>query len=263
MHPFSDWDFTLTTYAGLCDALLDAGYAVLTVADLLEAGQHDAREPFAVLRHDVDRRPLWAGRMAAVEAQRGISSTYYFRARPHTFRPDVMRSIAARGHEIGYHYESLSDAKGDVDAALEDFRSNLISFRRLTPIRTVCMHGSPLSPWDNRDLWKHHSWTDFGILGEPYFSLDYSSLVYVTDTGRRWNSQSGTNIRDRVSAATVITPRSTADLVGIVRSKEHRRLMIQCHPERWALTPPEWIWSYSCDAACNMIKRIIATLWVR
>ncbi|HNR12657.1 MAG TPA: hypothetical protein PLG17_08575 [Thermodesulfobacteriota bacterium] len=263
MRSFSRWDFTLSTYAHLCDALLESGYTVLTVAALIERGQNENAQPLAVLRHDVDRRPFCAERMANLEQERGISSTYYFRARSHTFRHDIIRAIAAMGHEIGYHYENLSDARGNMDAAIENFRHNLLKFRQLARISTICMHGSPLSAWDNRNLWKQYAWADFDIIGEPYFSLDYSSLLYVTDTGRQWNSQSATNIRDRVPATMIISPRSTHDLADLVRSKRYPRLLIQCHPERWAHTVSEWMWSFMFDRACNIVKRMIVRSWLR
>ena len=39
------------------------------------------------------------------------------------------------------------------ELAICDFERNLRRFRKLYPVKTICMHGSPLSKWDNRDLW--------------------------------------------------------------------------------------------------------------
>jgi predicted amino acid-binding ACT domain protein len=58
-----------------------------------------------VIRHDVDRKVATAREMAREEADRGISTTYYFRTS--TFSPDVARETERRGHEVGYHYEDL------------------------------------------------------------------------------------------------------------------------------------------------------------
>ncbi len=60
------------------------------------------------------------------------------------------------------------------------------------------MHGSPLSKWDNRDLWKKYDYRDFGIIAEPYFDLDFDEVFYLTDTGRRWDGSS-VSVRDKVS----------------------------------------------------------------
>lgn len=69
------------------------------------------------------------------------------------------------------------------------------------------MHGSPLSKWDNRLLWKKYNYRDFGIIGEPYFDIDFNKVAYLTDTGRRWDV-SADNVRDTVREANIATVES-------------------------------------------------------
>src|SRR5690625_8009539 len=95
------------------------------------------------------------------------------------------------GHEICYHYESMDTADGDPVLALKHFEDGLKRLRDVTEIRTICMHGSPLSRYDNRDLWKSYSYRDYGINAEPYFDMDFSRVLYLTDTGRRWDGEIG------------------------------------------------------------------------
>ena len=52
------------------------------------------------------------------------------------------------------------------------------------------MHGSPMSRWDSRLLWKYYDYHDFGIVGEPYFDMNFDEVLYLTDTGRRWDGDS-------------------------------------------------------------------------
>jgi len=59
------------------------------------------------------------------------------------------------------------------------------SFRQLADVNAICMHGSPKSRYDGKDLWKHYSYNDLGIIGEPYFDMDFNQFFYLTDTGRR------------------------------------------------------------------------------
>ena len=99
-------DFTLSRYKDLCLALLDTGYTPLTVYSYLE-GQKNNK--LVVLRHDIDRKPKNALRMAELEHELGNQSTYYFRL-PYTFKPDIIGKIHDLGHEVGYHYEVLSKA---------------------------------------------------------------------------------------------------------------------------------------------------------
>ena len=78
------------------------------------------------------------------------------------------------------------------------FRENLEKLRRVVPVETICMHGSPLSKYDNRKLWEKYDYRDFGIIGEPYFDVNFEEVLYLTDTGRRWDGDS-VNIRDKAT----------------------------------------------------------------
>ena len=127
-------DFTLEKYAALLDALKAYGFDSL------------------VLRHDVDLLPGNSLRTARLEAEKGMSGIYYFRAVPESWNEDVILKIAALGHEIGYYYESLTTCNGDVDAAYADFCTNLEALRELVPVKSICMHGSPRSPYDSKDI---------------------------------------------------------------------------------------------------------------
>src|SRR4029077_6277419 len=65
-----------------------------------------AEQPRLLLRHDVDQHPASALRMAAIERELGVLSTWYFRWR--TANPRVIEAIAAEGHAVGLHYETLT-----------------------------------------------------------------------------------------------------------------------------------------------------------
>jgi len=91
--------------------------------------------------------------MARLEAIRGVPSTYYVRTIDKTFQPGLIRRIEELGHEVGYHYEDMDRADGDVAAAHESFSAELARMRALVSVDTVCMHGNPLTAHDNRDMW--------------------------------------------------------------------------------------------------------------
>ncbi|MDO9536757.1 MAG: hypothetical protein Q7J68_00370, partial [Thermoplasmata archaeon] len=71
-------DFTLEKYSDLLLALIGK-YRIRTVADYLTQPE---REHVVVLRHDVDKHPERAARMALLEKNMGVQSTYYFRWDP-------------------------------------------------------------------------------------------------------------------------------------------------------------------------------------
>ncbi len=70
-------------------------------------------------------------------------------------------------------------------------------FRKIVPVKTICMHGSPLSKYDNKELWEKYDYRDYGIIGEPYFDINFNEVFYLSDTGRSWNN-SDANVRDKV-----------------------------------------------------------------
>jgi tetratricopeptide (TPR) repeat protein len=169
-------DFTLDKYEDLLRFLRD-NYEIYTVERyLVERPAGD----FVILRHDVDRSPKNALKMAELESKLGVKSTYYFRY-PYTFKPEIIKRIKELEHEVGYHYETLSQAKGDYEMALELFKQALEEFGKIAEVKTICMHGSPLSKYDNRDLWKKYDFREFGILGEAYLSINDPEIVYLTE----------------------------------------------------------------------------------
>lgn len=247
-------DFTIHKFKSLCEAIVD-NYPTITMAEYVE-GSHPER--FVIMRHDVDRMPGHSLETARIEEGLGIRATYYFRAKKGVFKPDIMRNIRDLGHEIGYHYETLSDTNGDHDKAIRLFQSNLDKFRHICDVRTVCMHGRPLSKYDNRDLWNGYDFRDFGITGEAYLSTG-DDLDYFTDTGRNWNNRN--NLRDFAPSKTKnFSVNTTDDLIDSIESGELNYLYILTHPERWSLSAVDWAFYSALDRAFNMGKMIISNL---
>ena len=238
-------DFTLKKYSELLEALKAYGFEELT------------------LRHDVDLRPLNSLKTAQMEAEKGLHGIYYFRAVPESWDEDVIKLIAMLGHEIGYHYESLTTCNGDVDKAYEDFCKNLEKLRALVPVRSICMHGSPRSPFDSKDIWKKYDYHALGIENEPYLDTDFSQTFYLTDTGRRWDGYK-VSVRDKIPqyqdlwTKQGLTFHSTNDFIsGLRQGVIPKRLMITVHPQRWNAFGPVWIKEFLLQNAKNVVKRFI------
>lgn len=230
-----NFDFTLTKYEELCQMIVSSEYVPSTVYKYLTSNDLDK---CIILRHDVDRAISRALDMAELEYEYGIASTYYFRHKKDVFCPDIMRKIADMGHEIGFHYEVMDKAKGNAEKAIEIFERELEEMRAVAEVTTVCMHGNPLASWSNRDLWEKYDLNDFGIIGEPYLSLDYDKILYLTDTGRTWadlkirvkdvlDSDDGANSRFTGKIA------STDDVIDLVKSGQVPQMCILAHPNRW------------------------------
>lgn len=339
-------DFLISVYNNLLTALAQS-YELSGFLSYFE--KHTGNIPHIFLRHDVDKLPANALRMAKLEAEMGIKATYYFRITPECFDKKTIQEIAGMGHEIGYHYENLSAVAGTkgfrkfrisnsksqtsreikfkiqnpksqtnpnesnlndqnkntenksqipnpkqiqstndqnskqlqksnfdsrnpkrrilndpemvrlYELAIEDFKRNLEVFREIVPIRTICMHGSPLSRIDNRDLWKVYDYRDFGIIGEPYFDIDFSKVFYLTDTGRRWNGKD-VSIRDQVEVKGKEWPvyRSSREIITAVEAGTFPSpAMITVHPQRWTDNPFAWTAELVSQRLKNMVKKAL------
>lgn len=247
-------DFTIKTYSTLLYALEETGYGFQSFSAYL----HEPASRAVILRHDVDKMPRNSLTFARIEHQMGIKTSYYFRIVPQSFQPQIIKGIAALGHEIGYHYEDMDLCNGDVDKAWLSFQNNLAKLRELVPVQTICMHGSPLSKWDNRDLWEKHDYRELGIIGEPYFDLDYGKVFYMTDTGRKWNS-ADSSIRDKVDSSFRIKIINTQHLIQLIHEgKLPDLIMLNTHPQRWndnlLLWGRELVW----QSAKNQIKKVVS-----
>lgn len=300
-------DFTIKTYCKLLDALQKQGFAFQTFPGFIEK----PAEKVIILRQDVDKLPENSLQFARIQAERGIKGTYYFRAAPESWNVETIREIYELGHEIGYHYEDLGSTahrfnsmRGDrrtksggddilkelADDAIRNFSENLEKLRKIVPVKSICMHGSPTSRWDSKLLWKYYDYRDFGITGEPYFDIDFEDVLYLTDTGRRWDGEA-VSIRDKAQSAgrraqsenpykdwkvkpinfrndyyinqfrnpntALRTPglHSTSDIIKA--SEENRlpdKIMITFHPQRWTDKPLTWTKELVWQNLKNAIK---------
>lgn len=254
-------DFTIAVYRALLDALQTEAYGFQTFADYLKK---PAKRPL-ILRHDVDARPEHSLRFAEIQAERGIVGTYYFRTVPQSCDEGVIRRIAELGHEVGYHYETMDHCRGDVDKAYGEFCRNLERFRQLAPIETISMHGSPLSRYDNRDIWKKYDYKTLGLIGEPYFDLDFNAIFYLTDTGRCWDGHRF-NVRDKATADNPLTNpaflqlrfHATTDIIRALQAGHFpAQTMLNFHPQRWNDRPVPWLRELVFQNVKNLGKRVV------
>ncbi|MCK6693493.1 MAG: hypothetical protein L6Q97_15515 [Thermoanaerobaculia bacterium] len=243
-------DFSVAVYRQLLDSLQQAGYRFQTFADFLQA----PHEKSVVLRHDVDDRKLHSLEFARIQHEKGIVGTYFFRVVPESFDENVIREIHALGHEIGYHYEDMDFAHGDPDKAIQFFERHLDKLRRVAPVSTICMHGSPRSKYDNKAVWKKYNYRDYGIIGEPYFDLNFRKVFYLTDTGRRWDGHA-VSVRDKVTDYFGLRFHSTPEIIQSIREGRFPdQAMFNFHPQRWTDNQLLWLTDKYRQKVKNTIK---------
>ncbi len=298
-------DFTLKTYQTLLKALIKQGFCFQSFCEYTERPENKC----IILRHDVDKLPENSLRFAQIQQELGVKGSYYFRIVPQSFNTKIIEEISGLGHEIGYHYEDFDLAvkliKNDklktclsgkqvnneeeiAKIAIELFEKHLTELRKYYPVKTICMHGSPLSKYDNKLLWKYYNYRDFGIIGEPYFDVDFSKVLYLTDTGRRWDGDK-VSIRDKVKLSMrediplgskgkrgeIYNYKKTHDIIKAAekglpeqpvqsppagRAGLSKGIMFTFHPQRWTDKPYPWIkelvWQNTKNVAKYFLNKI-------
>ncbi len=253
-------DFTREAYKQLITNLQTSGYDFLTYKDYCQGRKS---ERFVILRHDVDLLPDCSFTIAKMEHEHNIHAVYYFRAVPESWNDTIIKQISSMGHEVGYHYESLTTCNGDIDSAYKDFVNNLQHLRALTPINTICMHGSPKSSFDSKDIWNTYSFKELGIIGEPYLTTDFSKMLYLTDTGRRWDGYK-VSVRDKIEGyqeewnTKGWVFHNTDDIIRALQENQlPDQIMITTHPQRWFNFGFDWIKELVMQNIKNIVKAAI------
>ena len=251
-------DFTSLKYSELVLALKDAGYEFVTYAEYCEGKR---AEKLVVMRHDVDKRVLCAMNMAREERRMKVKASYYLREDMVLYGKHVIKFFADRGHEVGYHYEELVKERGDVDKAYARFVRNIEEMRQVVDVRTITMHGSPMSRFDSKEMWQKYDYKKLGLIGEPQMDVDWGEMVYLTDTGRSWNAVSR---RDKVADRALEWKEkgwvyeTTDDVIKAVKEGRFPTcVMMTVHPQRWSDNMWEWTLELVMQKVKNVVKWVL------
>ena len=260
-------DFTFEIYKSLLKKLISKYEHIIMFKDYFYLSKKNKYCSIVILRHDVDYTPECIMKMAEFENSLNIKGTYYFRIVPEIFNERIIEKILKLGHEIGYHYEDVDlvtknksrklekdiGREGIIDIAYESFCENLEKMRSVAEIKTICMHGSPLSKYDNKIIWEKYDYRKLGIIGEPYYDIDFNEFAYFTDTGRKWNGNN-VNVRDKVKNNFNFQFLNTKDIINNMEQLP-KRLMFTIHPERWNDEFMPWMRQLVTQNMKNIVKR--------
>ncbi|MDD2228044.1 MAG: hypothetical protein PHY48_01370 [Candidatus Cloacimonetes bacterium] len=143
---------SLQEYEQIISDAKEQGYKFYTLQNFRTAELSD-KESFIILRHDIDTDPVAALRFAEIELRYAVKASYFFRRI--TWHAGIMNTLHRQGHEIGYHFEELSDyakkhhikRKEEILKQLpsirESFAANLSALRTTVdfPIVSAAAHG--------------------------------------------------------------------------------------------------------------------------
>ena len=112
------FNFSMQSYRNLLTSALDVGYEFISFvkAQNLTKEKPDQNSGTCILRHDIDVNVNFALKMAQLEHDLGISSTYFFMFRSpfynlsSRYSQDCVEKIIDLGHEIALHYDLGYDA---------------------------------------------------------------------------------------------------------------------------------------------------------
>ncbi len=195
-------EFTYQAYKDLLELLRNQGYAL--------CGYHNYTEfpRCAILRHDIDSSLSQAVKLAALEAEEGVRSTWFVLLRTEFYNPfsnnglAALQRIQSLGHEIGLHFDEAAYVSGlEPDEVIRNIgkERRLLSELLDTEVLSVSMHCPSKVTLE----------ADYHIPGaiNAYSRTFFHDFKYLSDSSRRWREP----VKD------------------IIRSGEYDRLHILTH----------------------------------
>jgi hypothetical protein len=175
-------EFSQAGYGALIGEAREAGYRCVPLREAFRQGPG----PTMIARHDIDVSLELGLAMARLERSLGVRSTYCVLLDNDFYDPfspagqEMVRGIAALGHEIGLHWDSTHYA-GEPEAVARKFRRDLERLGEVAGQEIVS--ASRHNPIDTPAL-------DIdGLVGyEAYSEAIGKRYAYVSDSAMTWRS---------------------------------------------------------------------------
>lgn len=174
-------DFSFDDYERFLAHFLDRGYEF--------AGFGDPEPGQVLLRHDVDLSATRAAEMARIEADHGLTSTYFFLVSSPAYSllsvegRAALDEIEALGHDVGLHFDVHHhwDGEPDETTLTETVREELEGLSRLTSgtVDAVSFHVPP-------------DWVlerEFDGFRNAYAPRYFGEVDYVSDSNQKWRDE--------------------------------------------------------------------------
>ena len=256
--------FSYQNWDRFCKKLYDAGLRSIPACEVARE-----KEPYLVLKHDVETAVPRALALARIERKYGHRGSFYVQAYLLGEEENValLRQIREMGHEVSYHYDVLDGNKGDFEKALAEFAENIRLFEEKGfPVVTVCQHANPVANrvgyTSNRDFFRsdrvqslYPHIADILVDFKRKYHTDYT---YYSDAGRRFTAIYDPIDNDRIKSDDKNIPYDDLDAVfAAVRSGGSA--MLSTHSHRWCASAAE----YAVKNALFMTAKGTAKLLLR
>lgn len=172
-------NFTYQSYRGLLHLLRDTGYCFREYKNYKDCPR------CVVMRHDIDTSVEQAWRMAKLEAEEGIASTYFVLLKTDFYNPAseknvrMLHEIQGMGHYIGLHFDeaAYTDAPSGIVERISR-EAHMLSEMLELPITTVSMH-RPSQEFLQMNL-------QIPGMVNSYCEEFVSGFKYLSDSRRHW-----------------------------------------------------------------------------
>lgn len=178
-------NFSYADYRNLINKLKASGYSFVNY------GTCDEYEKCVILRHDIDYSLDKSVKMAQIEAEEGITSTYFVLLTSEFY--NVLSSenikkiltIYNLGHSIGLHFDEMNYTANEKISVEELIikEAELLEKVLGIPIKSVSMH-RPSKATLEADY-------QFETLINSYGKKFFKDFKYVSDSRRRWRENVG------------------------------------------------------------------------
>lgn len=165
------------------------GFSFLRFEDFLP-GRPTPPERYIVLRHDVDFAPVHSLRMAELEHEAGVASTFFVLVDGQFYNPlqkeiiEQLRQIRALGHEIGLHFAVSSAVESDIGREVA-LRLEILGALAGVTVRSFSQHDPVNAGFARVSLpHGHYPCVDARAV------IHDNGLLYVSDSAMMWRRYS-------------------------------------------------------------------------
>ena len=171
-------DFSFKDYENLIRLIIDNGYSICDYHD------YSKSKKCVILRHDIDQSIDKAYKLACIESELGVSSTWFVLLRTDFYNVASQKSLKLinamqnQGHEIGLHFDEM--AYKDRDDIVNNIvkEADILSHIIEAPVTTVSMHRPSKETLE----------ADYTIpnIINSYGKLFFNEFKYLSDSRRYW-----------------------------------------------------------------------------
>ena len=186
LYYFYRWNraYSIQNYISFLEKIkLRPDFEIINWKDWLKNPTRNPDKVKILLRHDVDIIFDRFIKMMEIEEKLGIPSCYFIRDNAERYKfekaiPYIKKMESSNLFEPGLHYQSITNASGNIEKGKELFKKEVDAYRKYYPLVFVAAHGDK---YDNKRLF-YEKLVDFDQIG-VYSAYSIGHDHYISDSG--------------------------------------------------------------------------------